>query len=124
MTATLTAPSVAPPSAGPRRKRRTLSPTLLAFVLVPLLVESFWVFWPALQGVYLSFTSWDGVSPVVLVGFGNYGELFTDPTFGRAFLDTVLWLVLFGGLSAVGGLGMALLLLKDRRGVGFYRAAL
>lgn len=125
MTATLTAPAVAPPSAaGPRRRRRALSPTLLAFVLVPLLVETLWVFWPAIQGVYLSFTSWDGVSPAVMVGFGNYAELFSDPTFGRAFLDTVLWLVLFGGLSALGGLGMALLLLKDRRGVGFYRAAL
>ncbi|MFI9382511.1 carbohydrate ABC transporter permease [Kutzneria sp. NPDC052558] len=125
MTATLTAPAVAPPSpAGPRRRRRALSPTLLAFVLVPLLVESFWVFWPAIQGVYLSFTSWDGVSPAEIVGFGNYAELFSDPTFGKALLDTVLWLVLFGGLSALGGLGMALLLLKDRKGVGFYRAAL
>ncbi|GAA3440310.1 carbohydrate ABC transporter permease [Kutzneria kofuensis] len=125
MTVTLTAPAVAPPAAaGPRRRRRTLSPTLLAFVLVPLLVETFWVFWPAIQGVYLSFTSWDGVSPATVVGVGNYVELLGDPTFGRALLDTVLWLVLFGGLSALGGLGMALLLLKDRRGVGFYRAAL
>ena len=125
MTATLTAPAVAPPSAaGPRRRRRALSPTLLAFVLVPLLVETFWVFWPAIQGVYLSFTSWDGVSPAVMVGLGNYAELLTDPTFGKAFLDTVIWLVLFGGVSALGGLGMALLFLRERRGVGFYRAAL
>ncbi len=32
--------------------------------------------------------------------------------------------MLFGGLSAVGGLGLAVLLQKERRGVGFYRAAL
>jgi multiple sugar transport system permease protein/raffinose/stachyose/melibiose transport system permease protein len=125
MTATLTAPAVAPPAAaGPRRRRRTLPPTLLAFVLVPLLVETLWVFWPAIQGVYLSFTNWDGASPAVMVGFGNYAEMVGDPTFGKAFLDTVIWLVVFGGLSALGGLGMALLLLKERRGVGFYRAAL
>ncbi|MBC7267566.1 MAG: sugar ABC transporter permease, partial [Streptomyces sp.] len=37
---------------------------------------------------------------------------------------TVLWLVLFGGLSAVLGLATALLLQQERRGVGFYRAAL
>ena len=36
----------------------------------------------------------------------------------------MLWLVLFGGLSALLGLAAALLLQQERRGVGFYRAAL
>ena len=97
---------------------------LLAFVLVPLVVEGFWVFWPALQGFYLSLTDWDGVSAPSFVGFGNFAEMFSDDIFGTAALDTVIWLVLFGGLSAFGGLGLALLLQRERRGVGFYRAAL
>ncbi|MEK8108348.1 hypothetical protein NKG94_31840 [Micromonospora sp. M12] len=41
-----------------------------------------------------------------------------------ALVNTVIWLVLFGGLSVLGGFGMALVLQKERRGVGFYRAAL
>ncbi|WIY04728.1 sugar ABC transporter permease [Amycolatopsis mongoliensis] len=107
-----------------KRRRRRVSPVLLAFVLVPLVVEGFWVFWPALQGFYLALTNWDGVSAPTFVGLGNFAEMFSDDIFKTAALDTVIWLVLFGGLSAVGGLALATLLQKERRGVGFYRAAL
>jgi multiple sugar transport system permease protein/raffinose/stachyose/melibiose transport system permease protein len=47
-----------------------------------------------------------------------------DDIFRTAAVDTVLWLLLFGGLSALLGLATALLLQQERRGVGFYRAAL
>ena len=36
----------------------------------------------------------------------------------------MLWLVLFGGLSVLGGLGAGAAPQQERRGVGFYRAAL
>lgn len=96
----------------------------MAFVLVPFAVESVWVFWPALQGFWFSLTRWDGMSPPTFVGTDNYVELAGDATFRGALLNTVIWLVLFGGLSVLGGFGMALVLQKERRGVGFYRAAL
>ncbi|MGW0086374.1 carbohydrate ABC transporter permease [Streptomyces sp. NPDC003393] len=108
---------------GPRPVRRT-PPLVLAFVLIPLLAEALWVFWPALQGFYLALTSWDGVSPPRFVGLGNFQEMVHDEIFRTATIDTVLWLVLFGGLSAVLGLAAALLLQQERRGVGVYRAAL
>jgi multiple sugar transport system permease protein len=108
-----------------RRRRATgVPPVVLAFVLVPLLAETFWVFWPAIQGFYLSLTQWDGVSAPKFIGLGNYREMLGDSVFRTAVLNTVLWLLLFGGLSAVLGLGAALLLQQERRGVGFYRAAL
>jgi multiple sugar transport system permease protein len=110
--------------AGRGRRATGVPPVVLAFVLVPLLAEGFWVFWPALQGFYLSLTKWDGVSPPQFVGLANYRQMLHDSVFHTALLDTVLWLVLFGGLSAVLGLGAALLLQQERRGVGFYRAAL
>ncbi|WP_210582744.1 carbohydrate ABC transporter permease [Streptomyces sp. GESEQ-4] len=118
-------PSVAPRSGGRGRGpvRRT-PPLVLAFVLIPLLAEALWVFWPALQGFYLALTSWDGVSPPRFVGLGNFQEMVHDEVFRTAAIDTVLWLVLFGGLSAILGLAAALLLQQERRGVGFYRAAL
>ncbi|MGW1723377.1 carbohydrate ABC transporter permease [Streptomyces sp. NPDC002306] len=119
-----TTPVPTPPrgrgAGGPRRT----PPLVLAFVLIPLLVEAIWVFWPALQGFYLAFTSWDGVSAPRFVGFGNFQEMLHDEVFRTAAIDTVLWLVLFGGLSAMLGLGTAMLLQQERRGVGFYRAAL
>ncbi|MET9386277.1 sugar ABC transporter permease [Streptomyces sp. NPDC002928] len=127
--AVLTAParkSPAPPSPRGRRTggpRRT-PPMVLAFVLVPLLAEAVWVFWPALQGFYLSLTRWDGVSAPRFVGLDNFQEMAHDEVFRGAAGNTVLWLVLFGGLSALLGLAAALLLQQERRGVGFYRAAL
>ncbi|MFF2852233.1 carbohydrate ABC transporter permease [Streptomyces sp. NPDC058001] len=127
--AVLTAPERAAPAPPrpPRRRRGSASrvpPVVLAFVLIPVLFEAVWVFWPALQGFYLSLTRWDGVSPPTFVGLDNYREMAGDSVFGTSLVNTVLWLVLFGGLSAVLGLGAALLLQQERRGVGFYRAAL
>ncbi|MFF4754644.1 carbohydrate ABC transporter permease [Streptomyces sp. NPDC002514] len=120
-----TAPATAPARGRrPRRTARRTPPLVLAFVLVPLLAEAVWVFWPALQGFYLALTSWDGVSPAKFVGLGNFREMAHDTVFRTAAIDTVLWLVLFGGLSALLGLGAALLLQQERRGVGLYRAAL
>ncbi|WP_328605241.1 sugar ABC transporter permease [Amycolatopsis sp. NBC_00345] len=112
------------PAVRRRRAMRRVPPVLLLFVLVPVVVEGFWVFWPALQGFYLSLTNWDGVSAPSFVGLGNYAEMLSDDIFGTAALNTVIWIVLFGGISAAGGLGLALLLNRERRGVGFYRAAL
>ncbi|HTJ72948.1 MAG TPA: sugar ABC transporter permease [Actinospica sp.] len=100
------------------------SPLVLAFVLVPLLVESVSVFWPAVQGFYISLTNWNGVNPPSFAGFGNYSKMFGDPVFRKALEDTAIWLVLFGGLSAAGGLGCALFLQRERRGIAVYRAAL
>ncbi|MER5528592.1 sugar ABC transporter permease [Streptomyces sp. NPDC002677] len=128
--AVLTAPDRKSPARPPARTwragrgpRRT-PPLVLAFVLVPLLAEAVWVFWPALQGFYLALTKWDGVSAPQFVGLDNFREMAHDDVFRSAAGHTVLWLVLFGGLSAVLGLAAALLLQQERRGVGFYRAAL
>ncbi|NRQ37748.1 sugar ABC transporter permease [Nonomuraea sp. NN258] len=107
-----------------RPSGRRLSPLLAAFVLVPFVVEAVWVFWPALQGFWLSLVKWDGTSPPEFVGLDNYAEMASDPTFGLALRNTVIWLVAFGGLSVLGGFAMAMVLQRDRRFVGFYRAAL
>ncbi|MEV6010566.1 sugar ABC transporter permease [Streptomyces sp. NPDC051976] len=109
---------------GRRGSASRVPPVVLAFVLLPLLAEAFWVFWPAFQGFYLSLTKWDGVSAPRFVGLGNYREMIHDTVFRSAMFHTVLWLALFGGLSAVLGLGAALLLQQERRGVAVYRAAL
>jgi multiple sugar transport system permease protein len=109
-----------PRRAGPLRP----SPVILAFVLVPLIVETAVVFWPAVQGFYISLTRWNGINPPAFVGLGNYRQMIHDTVFHKALWDTVLWLVIFGGLSVVGGLGCAMFLQRERRGVGFYRAAL
>lgn len=118
------APAPTPPRGRRAQGPRRTPPLVLAFVLVPLLAEALWVFWPALQGFYLALTSWDGISAPRFVGLGNFREMIDDDIFRTAAVDTALWLLLFGGLSALLGLATALLLQQERRGVGFYRAAL
>jgi multiple sugar transport system permease protein len=100
------------------------SPLILAFVLVPLLVEAVSVFWPAIQGFYISLTHWNGVNPPTFAGLGNYREMFGDPVFRKALENTAIWLVIFGGLSAASGLACAMFLQRERRGISIYRAAL
>jgi multiple sugar transport system permease protein len=109
---------------GRHRQRRvdSLPPTVAAFILVPFLLEAAVVFAPAIQGVLLSFTEWRGVGPANPVGLRNFRELVDDPIFVVAFKNTVRWLVVFGGLSGLLGLSLALLLKAERRGVAVYRS--
>ena len=97
---------------------------MFVLVLVPFVIEAVGVFWPAIQGVMLSFLHWNGIGPATPVGAGNYVSLGSDPIFIGALKNTAIWIVLFGGLSFVGGLGIALLFQSERRGVGIYRTAL
>jgi len=108
------------------RRRRVGSPPpiVLILVLVPLLIEGFGVIWPAIQGIGLSFLRWNGYSEAIPVGPQNYIDLWSDKVFLGAFRNTAIWTLLFGVLSFLGGLLMALALQSERRGVGLYRTAL
>jgi multiple sugar transport system permease protein len=94
------------------------------FLLIPLAIELFWVFWPALNSFQLSFTRWHGVGPAQPVGLDNYRRLVHDPIFHTALRNNVIWVIGFGGLSVAGGLALAVALNKPGRGVGFYRSAI
>lgn len=107
-----------------RRRASFPPPVVFALVLVPFTLEVVGVFWPAINGVWLSFLNWNGFSAAEFVGLDNYARMATDPVFFTALRNTGIWLVLFGGISFVGGLAVALLLQSERRGVGIYRSAL
>lgn len=107
-----------------RRRIKVPPPIVFALVLIPFLIEAVGVFWPAFQGVALSFLHWNGIGPADPVGVQNYVDLFSDPIFLTALKNTAIWIVLFGGISFAAGLGVALLFQSERRGVGVYRTAL
>jgi multiple sugar transport system permease protein len=111
----------APPRQG---RRRRVPPLVWAFLLLPLAVELFWVFWPAMNSFSLSFTAWNGVGAARPVGFENYERLFADPIFVTALQNNVIWAIGFGGLSVAGGLALAVALNRPGRGVGIYRSAI
>ncbi|WP_200837820.1 carbohydrate ABC transporter permease [Ruania rhizosphaerae] len=121
----MTAPATAErPTSRWARAFRRVPWVVWVFLLVPLAVEAFWVFWPAMNSFSLSFTRWNGVGAAEPVGLGNYQDLMSDPTFQTALRNNVIWVIGFGGLSVVIGLALAVLLNRPGRGIGLYRAAI
>ena len=78
---------------------------------------------PALMSAGLAFASYDALSPPVWVGFRNFRVLAADPLVGVAVTNTLMFVLLAVPLRVLGALALALLLNRDRRGVGGYRAA-
>ena len=130
MTSSVGAPVLAArptPQPGVRAKRggiRRVPPVIWFFLLIPLVIELAWVFWPAINSFYISLTKWNGAGAPEFIGLKNFQNLFTDPIFMTALINNVIWVVGFGGLSIVIGLSLAVALNKPRRGVGFYRSAI
>ncbi|QGG81346.1 ABC transporter permease subunit [Litorivicinus lipolyticus] len=75
-----------------------------------------YVVWPIGQSLALSFYQWDGLSAPTYIGWDNYIELWSDPTFMVALKNNVIWLVLYM-LAVPFGLGIALLLNQTVTGI-------
>jgi len=71
----------------------------------------------------LAFTVYDGLSTPTWTGLGNFRDLLSDPLFGIAVRNSLLFVVLTVPLRVAIALGLALLLERPRPGVGLYRVA-
>lgn len=92
-----------------------LLPTLLYLVV--------FVIFPVAFSLYLSFTSWDMISPAKpWVGLSNYSRLFEDPTFRRSVANTAYYSAGYVSLVIVASLALALLVDAPARGVALFRA--
>ena len=57
----------------------------MGFIAPAFLFFTLFIIVPTIASVYYSFTSWDGLNPVVkFVGLANYKEIFTSARFGNA----------------------------------------
>ena len=94
-----------------------LSPWLIGLMLITAV--------PILLSLYLSFTNYDiftPISEVEWVGLDNYRRMFTnDPTFWTSVWVTVRFAFIAVPLKLAVALGVALLLNRERRGVGLFR---
>jgi N-acetylglucosamine transport system permease protein len=98
---------------------------IVPFLAPALVLYSVFVLWPYAQAIYLSLTSWRGVSPnKPFVGLDNYQRLFNDSRFVDALsrnaqllivmpVVTIAIALVFAALFTQGGEGIA--------GAGFYR---
>ncbi|MFM9279306.1 carbohydrate ABC transporter permease [Paenibacillus jiagnxiensis] len=88
--------------------------------MLPLIV--FWII-PMIYITYLSFTSWDFMSPVkTFVGLDNYKYLFQDPEFYATIRATLIFAAGSVIPTMTAGLLLALLLHGKLAGSGIYRA--
>jgi multiple sugar transport system permease protein len=93
-------------------------------MLLPFLVGTvLLVALPALVSAGLAFTTYNALSPPVFVGFGSFRSAAADPLTPIALGNTVVFVLLAVPLRLLGAFGLALLLNRERRGVGAYRAA-
>jgi multiple sugar transport system permease protein len=81
---------------------------------------------PMLISLYLSFTNYDILTPlseVKWIGLANYRNMFTaDPSYWHAVLVTLKFALIATPLKLAAALGVALLLNRERRGTGLFRA--
>lgn len=95
----------------------------MAMLGIPILFELVWVMWPAFHSIGISTLRWNGTSEATFIGGENFTNLLSDPLFATAVGNNVKWLFVFGVLSVLGGLVLALVLHEQIRGWKFYRAA-
>ena len=77
---------------------------------------------PALLGLPLAFTDYNGLRSPTWIGLANLRELAGDPVFHKAVFNSAVYVALAVPLRLLGALGLALLLARPFRGAGAYRA--
>ena len=97
-----------------------------AFLLPALAIYGVFALYPMVDGLWLSFYDWDGISADRnWVGLENYVQIFTqDPVFWTAVQNSVIWVVLSLIIPTAIGLAFAVALDQKLRGRNAFRAAL
>ena len=73
------------------KKKKGFDKVAFMFIAPAFIFFTLFIIVPTLASVYYSFTSWDGISPVVkFVGLANYKEIFTSARFGNALKNTII----------------------------------
>jgi multiple sugar transport system permease protein/raffinose/stachyose/melibiose transport system permease protein len=99
--------------------------TQLTLYLAPAVVFAITFFlFPLLFIAYMTFQSWDGIGAIHFVGFQNITFLIHDATFDRAFINTVLWILVGLFIHLPFALLIALVIARRPFGWKAYRSIL
>ena len=96
------------------RLARSDGPTAALYLLPAVVGFSVFYAWPLIQGIGISFTDWNLLSPATFIGGKNYADLIGDPRFWNALRVTVIYVVVNIGSQMVLGLAIAGLMQKLR----------
>ena len=118
--------ATAPPVVDRRRAKRRAAwrrrGTVLLFMSPWLLGFTIFFGYPLVMSVYLSFTHYDLLNPPRWVGLANYRYLLgTDAQVWPAVKNTLWLCAVMVPLQVVFAFGVAVMLTRAKRGVGFFR---
>lgn len=115
-------PRPGPPRRRPSKARRRSRWTVLLFMSPWIIGGSVFIVYPLLAIIYYSFTNFDLINNPTWAGLGNYVYMFTkDPLFWTSAWNTA-WLTVVITITQVAfGLGVALILVRIKRGAGVFR---
>lgn len=107
-----------------KKKKSGIDLVTMSFIAPAFLIFTLFIIVPTIASVYYSFTSWDGLNPVVpFVGIANYKEIFTSARFGNALKNTMILTVFISVLENAVALMLALIVDHIRWGKNFFRSA-
>ncbi|CAM4458022.1 carbohydrate ABC transporter permease [Paenibacillus tarimensis] len=97
---------------------------IIGFIMIPLVLLLTFAYYPALELIRLSFTSWDGLSPdKQWVGFENYREVFRNPEIFGVFWHNLAYFVI-GIIQNILAIYFAVILNSRLKGKHFFRLLL
>ena len=102
-------------------KRARGTKKFLQFAGLPLAIFSIVLVVPFVNGVYYTFTDWDGFETTKLVGFSNYAKSFQDPTFWSTLKFTALFVIVSLILVNIVAFGLALIVTSNLRSKNILR---
>lgn len=102
--------ATATPTRSPRTRPRDDLRLALLFILPATVGLIVFYFWPLLRGVWLSFTSWDVLTPATFIGLDNYVRMVADPVFWNAVRVTALYVVINIAIQTIAALLIAVLM--------------
>jgi multiple sugar transport system permease protein len=107
------------------RLRRALARNTVPylFLLPALVIYALFAWYPIVKEFILSFQNVSFINPNTWVGFDNYRNLFDDPLFQTAWLNTIKFTVYALILGYVIPISLALAISEMRHAQGFFRAA-
>jgi len=103
-------------------KKRKQAAIGILFALPTLLGLIIFKIYPILASGFYSLTEYHITLPPQWIGVKNYKNLFSDPLFIKSFSNTLYYLIWLVPLGLIVGICLALLLVKDIKGIGFFRS--
>lgn len=96
-----------------RPKKKKLHTYAVLFILPSFLLYTLFVIVPTFGSMYLSFTSWDGISEDIrYIGFANFVEILNSPRVHNALKNTLILTVSLVVLENIAAIAMALMVDK------------